>query len=65
MLFSSLEKCLKLLASYQVVYGIEVLPTGDPYIETAERAMTAAAAAVSHGTFFVDIFPICVFSSCA
>jgi hypothetical protein len=40
------------------VYGIKVRPTGDPYIETAEKALTAMAEAGTPGAFLVDSFPI-------
>jgi hypothetical protein len=41
------------------VYGIRILPTGDPYIETAEKALAAITEAGNPGTFLVDTFPIC------
>ena len=44
-------------ARYKIVYGIQVLPTNDPYIETAEKAV-AALAEVTPGAFLVDTFPI-------
>lgn len=44
-------------------YGIEVLPDNDPYIEAAQRYMTAQSAAAMPGRFLVDFLPICkVFS---
>jgi len=43
--------------SSQIVYGIQILPTNDPYIETAEKAV-AALAEVTPGAFLVDTLPI-------
>lgn len=40
-------------------YGITVLPQGDPYVETAEHALSAASAAGNPGSYFVDVLPIC------
>jgi hypothetical protein len=40
------------------MYGIEVQPTGDPYIEIAEKATKTIAKAGIPGTFLVDILPI-------
>jgi hypothetical protein len=45
----------------QIVYGIEVQSMGDPYIETAEKAMKGLGEAGLPGTFFVDILPIRAF----
>jgi hypothetical protein len=42
----------------QIMYGIKVLQTGDPYIETAEKALTATSEAMNPGTFLVDSLPI-------
>ncbi|KAF8589876.1 cytochrome P450 [Ramaria rubella] len=41
-----------------VVYGIQVLPRGDPYIETAEKAMDSIADAATPGSFLIDLLPI-------
>jgi hypothetical protein len=41
------------------MYGIKVLPTNDPYLETAETAMAALAKAGTPGAFLVDTLPIC------
>jgi hypothetical protein len=51
-----------LIALYQIVYGIQVLPTNDPYIKIAETSMGAAAAAGNPGTFLVDVIPMRLFS---
>lgn len=45
----------------QVVYGIKVLPKGDPYIKAAEEALAAIKEAGNPGTFLVDILPICAY----
>jgi hypothetical protein len=42
----------------QIVYGIQVLPIGDPYIEIAEKGMEAVTAVGVAGTFLVDTLPI-------
>ncbi|KAF8513884.1 cytochrome P450 [Gautieria morchelliformis] len=42
----------------EIIYGIDVLPTGDPYIQLAEDAMAAASSAAIPGTFLVDTLPI-------
>ncbi|KAF8578978.1 putative CyP450 monooxygenase [Ramaria rubella] len=42
----------------EVVYGIKVLPEDDPYIDIAEKSMTAASAAGNPGTFLVDVLPM-------
>ncbi|KAJ7445000.1 cytochrome P450 [Mycena galericulata] len=41
-----------------VTYGIDVLPTDDPYITLAEKAMEAASSASVPGKFLVDFIPI-------
>lgn len=41
-----------------VIYGIQVLPSDDPYIEIAEKAMLSVGEALIPGTFFVDFLPI-------
>jgi hypothetical protein len=43
----------------QIVYGIKALPTGDPFIEAAEKAMEALSFAENPGTFLVDLLPFC------
>ena len=40
------------------MYGLEVLPNGDPYITTAEKAMAGVTAAGTPGPFLVDTLPI-------
>ncbi|KAF8587791.1 cytochrome P450 [Ramaria rubella] len=40
------------------VYGIQVLPEGDPYMETARKAMAAVEEAANPGSFFIDFLPI-------
>jgi hypothetical protein len=44
------------------MYGIDVLPTGDPYIQLAEQAMEAASEASIPGSFLVDTLPMCAYS---
>ncbi|KAJ6475954.1 cytochrome P450 [Mycena vitilis] len=39
------------------VYGIDILPEDDPYVDISERALTAMAAAGNSGSFLVDYFP--------
>ncbi|KAJ7688262.1 cytochrome P450 [Mycena rosella] len=41
-----------------VTYGIDVLPTEDPYITAAEEAMHSLAVAAVPGQYLVDVFPI-------
>lgn len=41
------------------IYGIEVLPDNDPYIEAAEVFMAAISIVSTPGTFLVDFLPIC------
>ncbi|TFK20661.1 cytochrome P450 [Coprinopsis marcescibilis] len=41
-----------------IAYGIEVLPTGDPYVDTAEQALHYLCAAAMPGAFLVDSIPI-------
>lgn len=41
-----------------VVYGIDVLASNDPYVETAEKALASVAVAGTPGAFLVDFFPI-------
>jgi hypothetical protein len=53
------NSALPLSLSSQLVYAIEVLDTDDPYIETAEKAMSYLNKAGVPGAFLVDIFPIC------
>ena len=42
----------------QIVYGIKVLPKGDPYLSTAEKALAALTFAGIPGSFLVDVLPI-------
>ena len=49
----------KLQVNSQIVYGIKVLPTEDPYITTAENALAGVTAAANPGAFLVDTLPIC------
>lgn len=42
-----------------IVYGIDVQPEDDPYIDIAEKAMAGAAEASTPGAFLVDFLPIC------
>ncbi|KAF8512830.1 cytochrome P450 [Hysterangium stoloniferum] len=41
----------------EVVYGIQVQPEGDRYIEIAEKAAFGVAEVMNAGTFLVDIWP--------
>lgn len=41
-----------------IAYGIEVLPTGDPYIRTAEASFESVCQATLPGAFLVDMLPI-------
>ncbi|KAF8512832.1 cytochrome P450 [Hysterangium stoloniferum] len=41
----------------EVVYGIQVQPEGDRYIEIAEKAALGVAESMNAGTFLVDIVP--------
>ena len=49
----------------QVVYGINVLPKDDPYIETAEKALAGLNIAGNPGAFLVDVLPICMLTNIA
>ncbi|KAF8506218.1 cytochrome P450 [Gautieria morchelliformis] len=42
----------------EIIYGIDVLPIGDPYIQLAEQASQAVLSAVIPGSFLVDTLPI-------
>ncbi|KAF8513269.1 cytochrome P450, partial [Gautieria morchelliformis] len=42
----------------ELVYAINVRDKGDPYIETAEKAMSHFGAAANPGAFLVDVLPI-------
>ncbi|KAF8510633.1 cytochrome P450 [Gautieria morchelliformis] len=42
----------------EIIYGIDVLPGGDPYIQLAEQATEAMLSAVIPGGFLVDTLPI-------
>ncbi|KAF8524543.1 cytochrome P450 [Hysterangium stoloniferum] len=41
-----------------ILYGIKVKPSGDPYLKLAEEALKVAAVAANPGTYIVDTFPI-------
>ncbi|KAL0954892.1 hypothetical protein HGRIS_003825 [Hohenbuehelia grisea] len=41
-----------------ITYGIQVLDSGDPYIDVAEKAVAGVTQAVHPGRFLVDLFPI-------
>jgi hypothetical protein len=46
----------------EIGYGIEVQPYDDPYINTAEKALSGLSAAANAGSYLVDSFPPrCVF----
>jgi hypothetical protein len=40
-----------------VIYGIEIAPRGDKYIDIAEEALDGMAKAAVPGAFLVNIFP--------
>ncbi|KAF9219295.1 cytochrome P450 [Gyrodon lividus] len=40
-----------------VIYGIEIAPKDDRYIDIAEQALDGMAKAAAPGAFFVDVFP--------
>lgn len=42
-----------------VVYGIEVLPKDDPYIDLAEKAMASVSGALVPDAFLVYFIPMC------
>ncbi|KAF8513234.1 cytochrome P450 [Gautieria morchelliformis] len=42
----------------EVVYGIKVLPRGDPYIDMAEKAIAGTVIAGNPGAFLVDVLPV-------
>jgi hypothetical protein len=44
-----------------IVYGIEVQESGDPYISLAEEVIKAGTEAAIPGAFWVDLFPILVY----
>lgn len=44
-----------------IVYGIEILPENDPYIDTAEKAIASLVIAASPGAFLVDLLPFRMF----
>jgi hypothetical protein len=48
-----------ILSSLQLAYAIEVLDKDDPYIQTAERALSSLEEAGNPGAFLVDTLPIC------
>ncbi|OJA07818.1 hypothetical protein AZE42_03417 [Rhizopogon vesiculosus] len=41
-----------------VIYGIEIAPRGDKYIDIAEEALDGMAKAAAPGAFLVNIFPL-------
>lgn len=41
-----------------VIYGIEIVPRGDEYIDIAEEALEGLAKAAAHEAFLVDTFPL-------
>jgi hypothetical protein len=44
----------------QIIYGIKVLPAGDPYIKLAEDALAAVGSIPANpGSYLVDTVPIC------
>lgn len=42
-----------------VIYGIEISPKADRYIDIAERALEGMAKAAAPGAFLVDVLPWC------
>lgn len=42
-----------------VIYGIEIAPKADRYIDIAEKALEGMAKAAAPGAFLVDVFPSC------
>lgn len=40
-----------------VIYGIDILPTNDPYVEAAEKGIASVSEAAKPGTFLIDFFP--------
>ncbi|KAF8592280.1 cytochrome P450 [Ramaria rubella] len=42
----------------EIIYGIKVLPSGDPYLKLAEETFAAVAQATNPGSFLVDTLPI-------
>lgn len=42
-----------------IIYGIEVQPEDDPYIDIAENVLVGVAEATIPGAFLVDFLPIC------
>jgi hypothetical protein len=45
-------------STLQVVYGIKVLASQDPYIDTAEKALASLSVAGNPGSFLVDVIPM-------
>ena len=41
-----------------IAYGLDVLPSNDPYIAAAEAGLTTLAKACAPGAFLVDAFPV-------
>jgi hypothetical protein len=55
------ESLFRFFAGYstlQVVYGIKVLASQDPYIDTAEKALASLGVAGNPGSFLVDVIPM-------
>lgn len=44
-----------------VAYGIDVLPVNDPFIDTAEKAISGLSEAGVTGAYLVDVLPLCEF----
>lgn len=42
-----------------IAYGIEVLEEDDPFIKAAEHVASAGNEILRHGTYLVDLFPVC------
>jgi hypothetical protein len=47
----------------KMIYGIEIAPKDDRYVEIAEQALDGVVTAATPGAFFVDIFPWCKYGS--
>lgn len=42
-----------------VVYGIQITGTTDPYIARPEKVMQLADSAIKPGAYLVDLLPLC------
>lgn len=42
-----------------IVYGLQVLPKGDPHISAAQKAMDSTTAVITTGSYLVNVLPIC------